>query len=80
MSNAIQARAALVSVFNKEGLEPLIKKLHELGVTLYSTGGTAQFIKGLDIPVEAVEEVTSYPSILGGRVKNTTPQDFWRNS
>ncbi|HEA30936.1 MAG TPA: bifunctional phosphoribosylaminoimidazolecarboxamide formyltransferase/IMP cyclohydrolase [Leeuwenhoekiella sp.] len=76
MSNAIQARAALISVFNKEGLEPLIKKLHELGVTLYSTGGTEQFIKGLGIPVEAVEEVTSYPSILGGRVKTLHPKIF----
>ncbi|WP_031426023.1 bifunctional phosphoribosylaminoimidazolecarboxamide formyltransferase/IMP cyclohydrolase [Flavimarina sp. Hel_I_48] len=76
MSNAIQARAALVSVFSKEGLEPLIKKLHELGVTLYSTGGTAQFIKDLDIPVKAVEDVTSYPSILGGRVKTLHPKVF----
>lgn len=76
MSNAIQAKAALVSVYNKEGLEPLIKKLHELGITLYSTGGTEQFIKGLGIPVKAVEDVTSYPSILGGRVKTLHPKIF----
>ncbi|MGB3773660.1 MAG: bifunctional phosphoribosylaminoimidazolecarboxamide formyltransferase/IMP cyclohydrolase [Leeuwenhoekiella sp.] len=76
MSNGIQARAALVSVFNKEGLEPLVKKLHELGVVLYSTGGTASFIEGLGIPVKAVEDVTSYPSILGGRVKTLHPKIF----
>ncbi len=76
MSNAIQAKAALISVFNKEGLEPLIKKLHELGIILYSTGGTEQFIKGLGIPVKAVEDVTSYPSILGGRVKTLHPKIF----
>jgi len=76
MNNAIEARAALVSVFSKEGLEPLIKKLHELGVTLYSTGGTAQFIQELNIPVKAVEDVTSYPSILGGRVKTLHPKVF----
>ncbi len=76
MNTDIQAKAALISVFSKEGLEPLIKKFHELGITLYSTGGTEKFIKDLDVPVERVEDVTSYPSILGGRVKTLHPKIF----
>ena len=76
MSTPIQAKAALVSVFSKEGLEPLIKKFHELGITLYSTGGTEKFIRDLDIPVVPVEDITSYPSILGGRVKTLHPKIF----
>ncbi len=76
MSTAIKATSALVSVFHKDGLEPIVKKLHELGVTLYSTGGTEKFIKDLSIPVVPVEEVTSYPSILGGRVKTLHPKVF----
>ncbi len=76
MSTPIQAKAALVSVFSKEGLEPLIKKFHELGIRLYSTGGTEKFIRDLDIPVVPVEEITSYPSILGGRVKTLHPKIF----
>ncbi|MEH6406687.1 MAG: bifunctional phosphoribosylaminoimidazolecarboxamide formyltransferase/IMP cyclohydrolase, partial [Leeuwenhoekiella sp.] len=76
MSTAIKAKTALISVFSKEGLEPLIKKFHELGITLYSTGGTEKFIKDLNIPVIPVEEVTSYPSILGGRVKTLHPKIF----
>lgn len=68
--------SALISVFHKEGLAPIIKKLHELGVTLYSTGGTEKFIKELQIPVIAVEDITSYPSILGGRVKTLHPKVF----
>src|SRR6478672_10864921 len=69
-------KSALVSVFSKDGLEPIIKKLHEQNVTLYSTGGTEEFIKNLGIPVVAVEDVTSYPSILGGRVKTLHPKIF----
>ena len=76
MSSPITAQSALISVFSKEGLEPLVRKFHELGITLYSTGGTEQFIKDLGIPVEPVEEVTSYPSILGGRVKTLHPKVF----
>ena len=76
MSTPIQAKAALISVFSKEGLEPLIKKFHELGITLYSTGGTEKFIKDLGVPVVPVEDVTSYPSILGGRVKTLHPKVF----
>ncbi|MFI8379224.1 bifunctional phosphoribosylaminoimidazolecarboxamide formyltransferase/IMP cyclohydrolase [Leeuwenhoekiella sp. NPDC079379] len=76
MSTAIKAKAALISVFSKEGLEPLIKKFNELGITLYSTGGTEKFIQDLGVPVVPVEEVTSYPSILGGRVKTLHPKIF----
>ncbi len=68
--------SALISVFDKEGLEPIVKKLHEHGVTLYSTGGTESFIKDLGIPVVPVEDITSYPSILGGRVKTLHPKVF----
>lgn len=68
--------SALISVFDKEGLEPIVRKLYEHNVTLYSTGGTESFIKELGIPVVAVEDVTSYPSILGGRVKTLHPKIF----
>lgn len=67
---------ALVSVFYKDGLEPIIKDLHKNGVTLYSTGGTRKFIEDLGIPCVAVEDVTGYPSILGGRVKTLHPKVF----
>src|SRR6476620_4360244 len=69
-------RTALISVFYKDGLEPLIKLLSELGVTIYSTGGTQKFIEELDLPVIPVEKLTSYPSILGGRVKTLHPSVF----
>jgi phosphoribosylaminoimidazolecarboxamide formyltransferase/IMP cyclohydrolase len=69
-------QSALVSVFNKDGLEPIVKTLHNQGVTFYSTGGTEAFLKELNIPVVAVEDVTSYPSILGGRVKTLHPKIF----
>ncbi|MGV6830708.1 MAG: bifunctional phosphoribosylaminoimidazolecarboxamide formyltransferase/IMP cyclohydrolase [bacterium] len=69
-------KSALVSVFSKEGLAPIVQKLNEQGVTLYSTGGTEKFITDLGIPVVPVEEVTSYPSILGGRVKTLHPKVF----
>ncbi|MGN7513057.1 MAG: bifunctional phosphoribosylaminoimidazolecarboxamide formyltransferase/IMP cyclohydrolase [Allomuricauda sp.] len=73
---AKKAAAALISVFHKDGLEPIVKKLDELGVTLYSTGGTEKFIRDLGIDVVPVEDVTSYPSILGGRVKTLHPKVF----
>ena len=76
MSTPIKAKAALISVFSKEGLEPLIKKFNDLGITLYSTGGTEKFIKDLGVPVVPVEDVTSYPSILGGIVKTLHPKVF----
>ncbi len=69
-------QSALISVFSKDGLEPIVRKLYEQNVTLYSTGGTEDFIKNLGIPVVPVEEVTSYPSILGGRVKTLHPKIF----
>ncbi len=76
MNNAKTIKSALISVFSKDGLEPIVRKLHEQKVTLYSTGGTEDFIKNLGIPVVAVEDVTSYPSILGGRVKTLHPKIF----
>ncbi len=70
------AQAALISVFSKEGLAPIIQKLDTLGITLYSTGGTEKFIRELGVEVIPVESVTSYPSILGGRVKTLHPKVF----
>jgi phosphoribosylaminoimidazolecarboxamide formyltransferase / IMP cyclohydrolase len=69
-------QSALISVFYKDGLEPIVRKLNELGVKIYSTGGTQSFIEQLDIPCIPVEQVTSYPSILGGRVKTLHPKVF----
>lgn len=71
-----KATSALISVFHKDGLEPIVRKFDELGITIYSTGGTEKFIKDLGIEVVPVEEVTSYPSILGGRVKTLHPKVF----
>lgn len=76
MAHPIKIKNALVSVYYKDNLAPLIQQLHALGVTLYSTGGTEAFIKGLNIPVERVEDLTGYPSILGGRVKTLHPNVF----
>lgn len=76
MSTSRKATSALISVFHKDGLEPLVKKFNELGITIYSTGGTEEFIKELGIDVIPVEDVTSYPSILGGRVKTLHPKVF----
>lgn len=76
MNTSKTIKSALISVFHKDGLEPIVKKLNELNVTLYSTGGTEKFIKNLGINVIPVEEVTSYPSILGGRVKTLHPKVF----
>lgn len=68
--------SALISVFHKEGLEPIVRKLNDLGVAIYSTGGTQKFINDLGIDVIPVENVTDYPSILGGRVKTLHPKVF----
>ena len=76
MSNTKTIQSALISVFDKTGLEPIVQQLHSQNVILYSTGGTEDFIKNLGIPVVAVEDVTSYPSILGGRVKTLHPKVF----
>lgn len=76
MDTTKKIQSALISVFDKDGLEPIVKELHKNNVTIYSTGGTETFIKDLGIPVVAVEDVTSYPSILGGRVKTLHPKIF----
>ena len=76
MSTAKTIKSALISVFHKDGLAPIVKKLNDLNVTIYSTGGTEKFIRELGIPVTPVDEVTSYPSILGGRVKTLHPKVF----
>lgn len=69
-------KTALVSVFHKDGLDEILKKLHAEGVQLLSTGGTQAFIESLGLPCQKVEEVTTYPSILGGRVKTLHPKVF----
>src|SRR5450759_3953801 len=66
-------KSALISVFYKEGLEDIVRILHEFGVKIYSTGGTFNFINELNIPAEKVEDLTRYPSILGCRVKTLHP-------
>src|SRR5690606_9565054 len=76
MDNNKSIKSALISVFSKDGLEPIVKQLNSLGVKIYSTGGTETFIKNLGIEVIPVEEITSYPSILGGRVKTLHPKVF----
>ena len=76
MSTTKTIQSALISVFDKTGLEPIVRQLHKQNATIYSTGGTEDFIKNLGIPVVAVEDVTSYPSILGGRVKTLHPKIF----
>ncbi len=74
--NTKRIQSALISVFHKDGLEPIVRELHRLGVTLYSTGGTRTFMEGLGIAVVPVEQLTSFPSILGGRVKTLHPKVF----
>jgi len=69
-------KTALISVYHKDGLDAIILKLSELGVRIYSTGGTYDFIKSLGVDAEPVESLTSYPSILGGRVKTLHPRIF----
>jgi phosphoribosylaminoimidazolecarboxamide formyltransferase/IMP cyclohydrolase len=69
-------QSALISVFYKDGLEPIAKKLQELGITIYSTGGTQKFLEDLGVSCVPVESLTTYPSILGGRVKTLHPAIF----
>jgi phosphoribosylaminoimidazolecarboxamide formyltransferase/IMP cyclohydrolase len=76
MSQPVKIKNALISVYYKDNLSPLVRLLNEQGVQFYSTGGTEQFIKDLGIPVHAVEDLTGYPSILGGRVKTLHPKVF----
>ena len=72
----MRIKNALISVFHKDGLGPIVDALNAGGTTIYSTGGTQAFIEGRGIPVERVEDLTSYPSILGGRVKTLHPKVF----
>jgi len=74
--NSIKISSALISVFNKEGLKPILENLIKNNVKIYSTGGTEKHIRSLGYSVTAVEEITSYPSILGGRVKTLHPKIF----
>ncbi len=76
MNTTRKIKTALVSVYHKDRMDEVCTKLNELGIKIISTGGTKSFIEGLDVPVEAVEELTSYPSILGGRVKTLHPKIF----
>src|ERR1700754_3572953 len=76
MSQSVQIKNALISVYYKDNLEPIIHELNRLGVNIYSTGGTETFIKNLGVNVIPVEDLTSYPSILGGRVKTLHPKVF----
>src|ERR1035437_1067823 len=76
MNGLKKISSALISVYHKDNLEKIIQKLDSLNVKLYSTGGTKEFIEGLGIKVTAIEDVTSYPSIFGGRVKTLHPKIF----
>jgi phosphoribosylaminoimidazolecarboxamide formyltransferase/IMP cyclohydrolase len=76
MSSTKKINSALISVFYKDHLAPIVKLLSEQGVKLYSTGGTQTFIEQLGVEVTAVESLTGYPSILGGRVKTLHPKVF----
>ena len=76
MAGSKKIKTALVSVFHKDGLDELLAKLNEEGVKFLSTGGTQKFIEGLGYECQTVESVTTYPSILGGRVKTLHPKVF----
>ena len=76
MNQKRQIKNALISVFHKDGLAPVVNKLNNLGIEIYSTGGTRNFIENQGITVKKVEDLTTYPSILGGRVKTLHPNVF----
>src|SRR3546814_11201816 len=76
MNRPVKIKSALISVYYKENLDPLIHLLNRLGVKIYSTEGTEQFIRELGVDVQPVEGITSYPSILDGRVKTLNPKVF----
>ena len=76
MQDTKKIKTALVSVFYKDGLDELLAELHAQGVQFLSTGGTQSFIESLGYPCQKVEDVTTYPSILGGRVKTLHPKVF----
>ena len=76
MNSKIKIRSALVSVFDKKGIEPIIKEFERKKIIIYSTGGTGNYIKKLGVKFIPIEDITSYPSILGGRVKTLHPKVF----
>ncbi len=76
MNSQKKITTALISVYHKENLEEIVKQLYALNITIYSTGGTKEYIEKLNIPVTSVEEITHYPSFLGGRVKTLHPALF----
>jgi phosphoribosylaminoimidazolecarboxamide formyltransferase/IMP cyclohydrolase len=76
MNTSKKIKSALISVYDKAGLDEIVKALHTNNVTIYSTGGTQAFIEGMNIPVERVEDLTDFPEILGGRVKTLHPKIF----
>lgn len=76
MSELKQIKSALISVYHKDGLNDILKVLNDNGVQLISTGGTREFIESLGYKCQAVEDITTYPSILGGRVKTLHPKIF----
>lgn len=78
MAETKKIKTALVSVFHKDGLDELLAKLNAEGVKFLSTGGTQKFIESLGYECQAVESLTTYPSILGWSRKNSSPKDFWR--
>jgi AICAR transformylase/IMP cyclohydrolase PurH len=76
MQKLVTIKNALVSVFHKDGLLPIVRQLSDHGVNIFSTGGTASFLQEAGIEVNLVEDLTDYPSILGGRVKTLHPKVF----
>jgi len=76
MGDLKKIKSALISVYHKDRVDEIVKKLQKLDVKIYSTGGTKTFIEELGVKVTAVEELTTYPSILGGRVKTLHPKVF----
>lgn len=76
MEHLLPIRSALISVYHKDGLDPIIRNLHSHGIRLISTGGTFDYIEKMDVPVEAVDSITEYPAIFGGRVKTLHPKIF----
>lgn len=76
MQDSKKIKTALISVYHKEGLDEIVQTLHTQNITILSTGGTQRYIESLGVPVKAVEDLTSYPSILGGRVKTLHPKVF----
>ena len=74
--SSVKIKSALISVYNKDGIDTIVTELHKRNVTIFSTGGTQKHIENLNVPVVPVEDLTFYPSILGGRVKTLHPKVF----